>query len=325
MDYITAHRPLLPLSFVVSYIIVFSICYTDVFCTLYNISSVLLELSVPIIMVIGMTLVLITKEIDLSLGYNVMFANVMVGFLVVLQLPAYLAIIITLLCSCLIGLIVGLLVTRAGVNSFIATLAAGLIYYGVGLFLFTYATSLKINGEDILHLPARLTIFGQYQFVEGLNFQIPIVYALVICLIALYFVTKTKYFSQYYYVGANNSAALLSGIKSKSIKTTAFIISAVLASFGGVIMAARLGISGSAVGLGWELQVITAAVIGGVSLTGGVGSMAGAFAGTLFMICLNNGMRIAEVSTNIYKIVYGAVLLIAVIVDTLFSRRKVVG
>jgi len=275
--------------------------------------------------VTGVAIVLISGEIDLSVGYNVLFSNIVFGTLAVLRVPVWLAIVLTVMLSSAMGLLVGVLVTRARVNSFIATLAAGLIFYGSGLFIYLLALPLDINGQSTMYLSHETTLFAQYQLVPGLNFQIPIIYALIICCIFLLTISKTKFFAQYYFVGANYEAAMLSGINSKRLKTIAFIISFGLAAFGGVIMCGRMGMTGSTIAIGWEAQIITGAVIGGVSLRGGKGTILGAYAGMLLIICLNNAMRIASVPSNIYKIVYGAVLLGAVAMDTLLGKRKMVG
>ena len=136
---------------------------------------------------------------------------------------------------------------------------------------------------------------------------------------------KSRYFRKYYYIGMNKEAAKLSGINVQNMKTMAFVFSAVLASLAGILLAARMGASGTQYGKGWELKVITGAVIGGVSFKGGIGTMGGAVLGMLFTTCLNNALRIAEAPSNLYKIIEGLILLTAVIIDALFSRRKVVG
>ena len=320
ISFISEHRAILPASIVVLYIIVFSILHTRVFLSAYNITSVLLELSVPIIMVIGISLVLVCGEIDLSLGYNVLFSNMLVGTLVILRVPPVLAIFMTIAVGATIGFLVGVLVTRCNVNSFIATLASGLIFYGFALYVNAAGTALSYDVHTVYRLPSNFNVIMQYQLVPGMNLQIPIIYALIICSIFLYLVTKTKYFSQYYFVGANRTAAHLSGINSASIKTVAFTISAALSSVGGVIMCGRLGMCGSTVGIGWELQIITAAVIGGVSFKGGRGTLFGAFAGALLLVCINNGMRISDVPSTVYNIVYGFILLLAVVIDTLLGN-----
>ncbi len=323
LDFIARERWIIPLGLIVLYVLVYSIVFTDVFLSSYNIASLLLEFSLPAIIVVGMALQLINGEIDLSVGYNVMFANLLAGALAVLGVPIPFVILITLAASAVIGLIIGLLVARVGVNSFIATLGSGLVFYGLAQVVFAAMYGVAgAGGSDIQHLPDSFTAISK---AELLGIQLPVYYAVVILVAFAFLMAKSRYFRNFYYIGMNKEAAKLSGINVENMKTTAFVFSAVLASLAGVLLAARMGAAGTQYGKGWELKVITGAVIGGVSFKGGIGSMGGAVLGMLFTICLSNALRIAEAPSNLYKIIEGLILLIAVIIDALFSKRKVVG
>ncbi len=322
MDYIAKQRWLIPLTLIVLYILAYSIIFPDVFLSSYNISSLLLEFSIPAIIVIGMALQLINGEIDLSVGYNVMFSNMFAGALIVLGVPLVPAILITLALACLMGFIIGTLVSRVGVNSFIATLGLGLFYYGLTQFIYSSIYSTKIADVDIQHLPE---VFTQISKTEFLGFQLPVYYAAVLLILFSVLMAKSRYFRKYYYIGMNKEAAELTGINVKNMKTMAFVFSALFASIAGILLAARMGASAATFGQGWELKVITACVIGGVSMKGGRGAMGGAILGMLFTTCLSNGLRIADVPSNLYKIIEGGVLLGAVVLDAQMSKRKVVG
>lgn len=322
LDYFARERWVIPLTLVALYAIIFTIVYPDVFASMANISSLLLEFSLPAIIAIGMAILLIGGEIDLSVGYNVMFSNILAGTLIVMGVPVALAIIITIITATLMGLVVGLLVSRIGVNSFIATLGSGLIFYGLSQFIYSLIYGVNNHGIDIQHLPTGFTAIGKTEF---LGIQLPVFYAIILLAVFAYLMAKTTYFRKYYYIGMNKEAAQLSGINVKSMKTVAFIISAALASLAGVLMASRMGSAATTFGKGMELNVITAVVIGGVSMKGGQGSMLGAILGSLFIVCLSNGLRIAEADSTLYKIIQGAVLLGAVILDAQFSKRKIVG
>lgn len=322
MDYIAKQRWLIPLTLIILYIIAYSIIYTDVFLSSYNISSLLLEFSIPAIIVIGMALQLINGEIDLSVGYNVMFSNMFAGSLIVLGVPLVAAILITLAFTGLLGFIIGTLVSRVKVNSFIATLGLGLFYYGLTQFIYSSIYSTKIADVDIQHLPESFTMISK---TEVLGIQLPVFYAAVLLILFSVLMAKSRYFRKYYYIGMNKEAAELTGINVKGMKTMAFIFSALFASLAGILLAARMGASAATYGQGWELKVITACVIGGVSMKGGRGAMGGAILGMLFTTCLSNGLRIADVPSNLYKIIEGSVLLGAVVLDAQMSKRKVVG
>ncbi len=322
LDFIAKNRWVIPLGFIILYVIAYSILYPTVFLSGYNISTLLLEFSIPAIIVIGMAVQLVNGEIDLSVGYNVTFSNMLVGTLIVLGVPLVWAILITLGVACLFGFIIGTLVSRVGVNSFIATLGLGLVYYGLSQYLFTASYSISRGGIDVRHLPDVFTKIGK---AELLGIQLPVYYAAVLLILFSILMAKSTFFQKYYYIGMNIEASRLSGINVNQMKTFAFVLSSVLASAAGILISARMGASAATFGSGWELKVITACVIGGISMKGGRGSMGGAVLGMLFTICLTNGLRIAYAPSNLYKIIEGFVLLGAVILDAQMSKRKVVG
>lgn len=325
IDYIAKHREMVPLIIIALYFISYSIIYTDIFPTAYNLTSMVLEWATPAILVSGTAIVLISGEIDLSISYNIMFSGMVCGTLIVLGLPIWLVIIITLIISLISGFIIGMLVTRLRINSFIATLAAGNVYYGLSQFIYNRMFSVKNAGASITELPDKFNIIGRFQLVKGLNIQIPIVYAVIISGLALYLVGSTVFFKKYYYIGSNNQAAILSGINLKKLKTISFMISSLMASIVGIVLAARYGASTTGFGLNIVMQTITACVIGGISIAGGTGTIKGALIGAFFVVCLNNALRISEIPSNLYNIVLGLFLLLAVTSDAVFARRKVIG
>lgn len=309
----TQYRNFTLLGIIVIFILVFSILYSKIFPTYYNISAVLLAMSTECIIVIGMAIMLICGEIDLSVGFNMSLAGIICTHLIVHEKQSILiAFALTMIVSVIMGLINGLLVARVGVNSFITTLATGLVYSGVSLIL--------TNGTTITHLPASFNVIGQATFF---GLQIPVWYAFALVVIFTYLVGRTKAFRQYYYIGSNKKAAALSGINVRKWKIIAFIITSLLASFAGIISAARFGNAAALVGSGMELKVITAAVIGGVSFMGGIGTILGAVLGTIFMALVNNGMIIAEVNQYWQQIIVGLIMLFAVILDVVLSRKRI--
>lgn len=321
-DLISRNRWLIPLGLVTLYFIVFSILQPEVFLSPYNLKYLLLEFSIPVLVTIGMAVQLIGGEIDLSVANNVMFSNIFCGVMIMRAFPVPAAIAITLISTLVVGYLAGLVVARIGVNSFIASLGFGQIYYSLGLALYSYGSNRKnflIPKVDLLHMSAEFKTLGQ---TELWGLQLPVYYALIIIVFFIAVFSRTKYFRKYYFIGANKEAARLSGIKVESMKTMAFVISAFMSGLAGVIYAARMGVCSVTFGVNLEMKAIAGCVIGGVSMQGGKGTVLGAVLGSLFLICVNNGMRLTNVSSNYYRIVEGGILLLAVIIDTRISMRK---
>jgi ribose transport system permease protein len=176
---------------------------------------------------------------------------------------------------------------------------------------------LLIN-NDALALPDSFLVIGQSRF---LSMQLPFWFALFIVIIFSILVGNFSFFKRYYYIGGNERAARLSGIPVDRMKIIAFVLSAILAGLAGILLTARMGGSMITFGQGMEMRVITAAILGGASLKGGVGVIPGAFLGTIFMALLSNLMIIAKVSVYWQQIIIGIILLIAVSVDVLLKKQ----
>jgi ribose/xylose/arabinose/galactoside ABC-type transport system permease subunit len=328
LDQFTLRRWIVPLILIVVYFIVYSSLFPRSFLSAYNLSSMALEFAIPLSFVtVGMAIMLISGEIDLSVGYAVMFGNMMAGFLVINKLPLAVCIVVPIVTTGLMGYIVGLLVARIGINSFIATLGSGMVFYGLGLIIYEICRTFD-GGQAIIHLGdwfIRISQAKLISFPDTGALQTPVLYSALLILVAVILTSKFRYFRKFYYIGINKEAAMLSGIDVKSMKAVSFMISSALAGTAGVLMCARMGAAVPLMGIGFELKAITACVIGGVGFTGGKGTIGGAILGGLFMICLSNGLRIAYAPSNIYRLIEGSVLLLAVIADAMMSRRKVIG
>jgi ribose transport system permease protein len=208
------------------------------------------------------------------------------------------------------GLANGLLVATAGVNALITTLATLGIFQGLAILL---------GGPGIVDLPESFCWLGQE---ELLRLQLPVWFMLALALVAHYALRHTRYFRQLYYLGSNAQAARLSGIEVERLQVVAFVLMGLIAGVAGLAFAARVGTSVSTAGVGAELRVITAVILGGASLKGGKGSVAGALVGVLFMALVNNVLIIARVSSYWQGIVVGAVLILAVGLDSWQNRRR---
>ncbi len=179
--------------------------------------------------------------------------------------------------------------------------------------------ALLIAGAGILNLPYWFNAIGQSRL---LGIQMPVWYMLLTVAVFTFLVNKSIFFRRYYYIGGNEKAADLSGVRVKRMKQFAFILSATLAGIAGILLASRLGAAMSTLGRGMELRVITAVILGGASLTGGVGKIPGALLGALFMGLVANIMVIARVSGLWQEIILGVILISAVWLDLYVQRRS---
>lgn len=288
-----------------------SIIFPNNFPTFENISQLLLNLSIDTIVAVGMMILLISGAFDLSVGSMAAFISGLVAYLMFyLQIPVPLAIGLGLLAACLIGWVNGYLIAFQGINPLIQTLAMlGILRGG----------ALLVAGSGIHNLPYWFNAIGQSRL---LGIQMPVWYMIFIVILFTFLANKSIFFRRYYYIGGNAKAAELSGIKVKKMIQFAFILSALLAGIAGILLASRLGAAMSTLGRGMELRVITAVILGGASLTGGVGKIPGALLGALFMGIIANIMVIARVSGLWQEIVLGVILIAAVWLDMYVQRRN---
>ncbi len=292
-------------------ILISTLIWPNQFFTLENMSLVLLNLSIDAIVAVGMMILLISGSFDLSVGSVVAFAGGFAAYLMYfwgVYVP--IAILGGLGASLLIGLINGLFVAKVGINPLIQTLAMMGIIRGMALM---------VSGSGIQNLPDTFNRLGQNKI---LGFQMPVWYMIGIVVIFSFLVSRTIFFRKYYYIGGNEKAAELSGIRVQRMKIYSFIIMSLLAGFAGIVLAARLGAAMPTTGQGMELRVITAVILGGASLLGGQGKIAGALLGTVFMGLVSNVMILARVSGYWQQIILGIILILAVTIDIIIKKRS---
>ena len=155
-----------------------------------------------------------------------------------------------------------------------------------------------------------------------MDIQFPIIITIIIVIIGDLLLRRTRFFRQSYYIGANEKAAIMTGIKVNKIKITSYVIVGGLAAIAGVLTASRLGAASVNIGVGEELKIIAACVIGGASLSGGEGSVVGAFLGTLFMAMIINSLNLLGVDVYWQNVVTGVILIGAVVLDTDLKKRR---
>lgn len=281
---------------------------TPVFLTGVNIKNVLRDASLIAITGTGMVMIILLGEIDLSVGSS----QAVVGILAVAALnqtgSVSLALLAALVTGGLIGLVNGLLVTRAQINSLIATLGMMAILRGAAMVT-TGAVSIQGEVEAFVEIGT------------GYLGPVPVPVAIMAVLLALfYYILHHTVLGRYVYaVGGNREAARHAGLPVDRIRVAIFCIGGALAALSAFVLASRLNSGQPNAGLGFELQVIAAVILGGISLSGGVGTLSGAFIGILILTVLNNGLVLLNVSSFYHDIARGVVIILAVYLD---SRRK---
>lgn len=278
------------------------------FFTSENILNVSLQTSITAIIAVGMTFVILTAGIDLSVGALVAFTGVVTTSILKLNIPFPLlfplALAAGLLVGALSGAIAGVFVTRFNITPFIVTLALMTILRG--------ASYLYTDGRPVWGLPEQFSLLG-----SGRVFGVPLptILMVVIYLVA-HVVLRTTTFGRYVYaVGGNKEAARLAGINANRVLLRVYILCGVLASFSGMLLASRMNSGQPNAGLMYELDVIAAVVVGGTSLFGGRGSIAGTFIGAMLIGILRNGLNLMNVNSYIQQVTVGVVILIAVLMD----------
>ncbi len=288
-----------------------------------NLINILRQISINAIIATGMTFVIITAGIDLSVGSIVALSAVISTsiFHLTLGLPLFIMVLLVILSSMVTGGIAGSIsgfsIVKFNVPPFISTLAMMTIARGLA-FLYT-------NGRPIWGLPKGFNFLGRGYFLQSLFGEvipIPVLVMVVVMLVANMLLQHTKFGRYVYAIGDNEEAARLSGVKVKKVKFSVFVISGALAGLAGIILASRLASGQPNSGTSYELNAIAAVVIGGTSLMGGEGTILGTFIGALIMGVLNNGLNLVGVGSYMQKVILGAVILLAVLLDQL--RKKAI-
>lgn len=283
------------------------------FLTLGNFRAMMMSFSVEAIVVVGMTILLIVGGIDLSVGSVVCFSMVLSGFLFLAGLDPWTASAIGILACAAIGAVMGFFVTVVGLNHFITSLAAMVIVRGLSLII-TKGTPLSL-----FTLPPSFKAIGQGS-LAGIPYIIWIF--LVVVIVADILLRRATVFRKVFYTGSNERAALYSGIKTNHVKFWVTVLCSALAGFAGVIYMARFGSATPTFGVGMELNVIAAAVIGGASLNGGSGTILGAILGVILLAVVTSSLVLLNVSVYWQDLIKGFILLAAVSIDHFLHKRK---
>ena len=281
------------------------------FLSLANFMNIFQQVAVVAIAAFGMTWVILLGEIDLSVGSIIAVAGMVGAQSLALGTGFPAALLITIIAGAILGAVNGLLTARLLLPSFIVTVATMSIYRGL--------VSLPTGGAPLMISDSNWQAIGASHFLG-----VPlIIWILLVLFLANHIaLSMTVFGRETYLTGGNREAALYSGIRVNRIKIIIFTLSGVMSAIAGILLSSRLYSAQTNAGLSYELDAIAAAVLGGTSLSGGVGTMPGTLIGALIIGMLNNGMNMLSVPYFYQLIVKGVVIIIAVWLDVRAKRRK---
>ncbi|TPM42403.1 ABC transporter permease [Mesorhizobium sp. B2-3-2] len=283
-------------------ITLYFVLFAPHFASVSTASAVLRITAIVSAMAIGMTFVIICGEIDLSVGSVASFSGMIGALLLGQDVPTYVAALLVLAAGAAIGATSGILVTKIRIPSFLVTLGMLSIFSGLALTI-TGTRPVSIVDDDFSNL------FWNGSF---LGVQAPIWWTIVLTAVGYYLLHQMPFGRRVYATGGNPVAARFSGVRTDSVKIFAFVLSGMMASLAGMMLAARSTAGNPSLGAGLELDVIAAVIIGGTSLFGGYGSIVGSVVGAIFIGILGFGLLVLGLSTSIQEVIKGAIIIIAV-------------
>ncbi|MGF1706430.1 ribose ABC transporter permease [Enterovibrio baiacu] len=278
------------------------------FFTADNILNILRQTSINAIIAVGMTLVILTAGIDLSVGSVLALCGAFAASLIAMEVPVLIAVPTALFAGAVLGAISGIIIAKGKVQAFIATLVTMTLLRGVTM-VYTEGRPISTGFTD--------TADAFAWFGTGYALGIPVpVWLMVIVFAAVWYLLNHTRFGRYIYaLGGNESATRLSGIDVDKVKIGAYAICGLLAALAGIIVTSRLSSAQPTAGMGYELDAIAAVVLGGTSLMGGKGRIMGTLIGALIIGFLNNALNLLDVSSYYQMIAKAVVILLAVMVD----------
>jgi ribose transport system permease protein len=293
-------------------IILFS-SLSQYFFTADNILNVTLQTSITAIIAAGMTFVILTAGIDLSIGAVVAVCGIIATSILKFDIPFALSFPLAILAGVAIGaasgLVAGIFVTRFNITPFIVTLALMTIWRGSS-YMFT-------DGRPVWGLPEQFSFLGSGRL---LAVPVPTLVMIVVYILAWILLKHTRFGRYVYAVGGNKEAARLAGIGTTGVLIRVYMISGILAAVSGILLASRMNSGQPNAGLMYEMDVIAAVVVGGTSLFGGRGSIIGTFIGAMLIGVLRNGLNLLNVNSYVQMVVLGVVILLAVLLDQMRSK-----
>ncbi|PDS55511.1 ABC transporter permease [Rhizobium anhuiense] len=293
----------------IAIVVIFGLLAPD-FLSQRNLLNILQQSSINACLALGMTLVIISGGIDLSVGPTAAISAVITATMLVAGVPVPLAILAGLAIGAICGLVNGVLVAHAGLQPFIVTLGTLSTYRAIAL--------IYTGGNPVLGVPA-----GFRSLFNGslLGLPIPVIMVAVVALLAWVLLKKTPLGEYLLAVGGNEEAAYVAGVPIAIAKITAYVISGVLAALASMILVGRLGAAEPILGNLWELDAIAAAAIGGASLMGGKGSVIGTILGAIILGAMRNGLTLMNVQAFYQLLATGLIILVAMMIDRVTRGR----
>ncbi|WNJ97414.1 ribose ABC transporter permease [Vibrio ruber] len=278
------------------------------FFTVDNILNILRQTSVNAIMAVGMTLVILTAGIDLSVGSVLALCGAFAASMIALELPVFVAVPVSLLAGACLGGLSGMIIAKGKVQAFIATLVTMTLLRGVTM-VYTDGRPISTGFTDVADS------FAWFGTGYVLDIPVPVWLMVIVFGLAWYLLNHTRFGRYVYALGGNESATRLSGINVDRVKIGVYAICGLMAALAGVIVTSRLSSAQPTAGVGYELDAIAAVVLGGTSLMGGKGRIMGTLVGALIIGFLNNALNLLDVSSYYQMIAKAIVILLAVLVD----------
>ncbi len=288
-------------------LVVFTIARPE-FLSQANIRNILLSASVVGVLAVGQTVVILTGGFDIGIAKTAVVAGMVVGLVAGLGPVAFL---LAIAATAVVGLVNGFLISRAKVNPFVVTL---------GMYTILTSVALLLNdGGSVINLPAWLLGLVSWQF---LGLPGIVWWFVLIAIVAHVALAYTRWGGHIYAIGGNAEAARLAGIKSKNVLASAYIVCAAVAGVAGIMLTSRLGTASPVALPAAEMDSIAAVVIGGTKLSGGFGSIPRTIVGVLILMALQSGLVLLGVNPYYQGMSKGIILILAVAVDVIFSKKK---
>jgi ribose transport system permease protein len=266
---------------------------------------------------LGVSITIIGGGIDLSGGGIVCVVGILASRLSFTGLPGFVVLVIGVLLGAICGLINGMLVTSVHLTEFVATLATGFVYTGMGL-LFAFRSNGRISGNLVSKSITNKSFLAMGKHIGGV-YYITIVW-FVMTVVSYFALARTKFGLHTYALGSHAKSAEMSGVNIARQRALGFIISGACAGLASVMVVANMGAAAASLGTGYEFQAIAACVVGGVMLGGGKGDTVGAFVGSIFMVLVLNGLYKFDLPTYWQYIFQGAIIIVATAFDAQFAK-----
>ena len=294
-----------------AFLVLVGIVFVHNFASIDNAATIARQSAIPAIAVLGMTMVLMTGGIDLSVGFVVGLASTATGFMAkVWGLPVSLTVAATVLLGSLVGLLNGIIIQYMKVPSFITTLGTGYILYGV--------SQLISAGNVITRLPPSLLAVGR---TDLLGLPASVYIAVGITALGWFLVHKSVFGRALTAFGFDSRAAFLSGLPTARVNVLTYVICSSLAALAGLLLTIRVNAAQPNMGGGaFTFEIVTAAIVGGTSLFGGIGSVLGSLFGVLIIKVIENCINLMNISYHLYLAIEGGIILTVIVMDKIRNR-----